>query len=191
LLFQLESILAIAYSLKNESVESASFSAAALRRKQAIELFFWNEKSQFFMDYHFVEKRATEVFSLAGVFPLFFNLATQPQATAIAKKIEADFLKPGGLLTTLNATGQQWDAPNGWAPLQWICYKGLRNYGFDALAEEVKTRWLAFNEQVYIETGKMMEKYNVLNPSTNAGGGEYPNQDGFGWTNGVFLAMLD
>jgi alpha,alpha-trehalase len=191
LLFQLESILATAYSLKNESVESAYFSAVALARKQAIESFFWNEESQFFVDYHFVEKRATEVFSLAGVFPLFFKIATQQQATAIAKKIEADFLKPGGLLTTLHSTGQQWDAPNGWAPLQWICYKGLQNYGFEALAEEIKNRWLAFNEQVYMETGKMMEKYNVLNPSTNAGGGEYPNQDGFGWTNGVFLAMLD
>ncbi|MEO8796173.1 MAG: trehalase family glycosidase [Daejeonella sp.] len=34
-----------------------------------------------------------------------------------------------------------------------------------------------------------MEKYNVLNLDLDAGGGEYPSQDGFGWTNGVYLKM--
>ncbi len=45
------------------------------------------------------------------------------------------------------------------------------------------------NEKVYAETGKMMEKYNVTDLNLLAGGGEYPNQDGFGWTNGVYLGM--
>jgi alpha,alpha-trehalase len=32
----------------------------------------------------------------------------------------------------------------------------------------------------------MMEKYNVMMDTTLiAGGGEYPDQDGFGWTSGV------
>jgi alpha,alpha-trehalase len=35
----------------------------------------------------------------------------------------------------------------------------------------------------------MMEKYNVVDITINAGGGKYPNQDGFGWTNGVYLRM--
>ena len=35
----------------------------------------------------------------------------------------------------------------------------------------------------------MMEKYNVVNSNLDAGGGEYKSQDGFGWTNGVYLAM--
>ena len=34
-----------------------------------------------------------------------------------------------------------------------------------------------------------MEKYNVEDITKEAGGGEYPGQDGFGWTNGVYLAM--
>jgi alpha,alpha-trehalase len=36
----------------------------------------------------------------------------------------------------------------------------------------------------------MMEKYDVVNANKKAGGGEYPTQDGFGWTNGVALALL-
>jgi len=72
-------------------------------------------------------------------------------------------------------------------PLQWMAYKGLKNYGHDKLANEIKNRWMALNEKVYAATGKMMEKYDVANIAAKAGGGEYPNQDGFGWTNGVYL----
>ena len=42
----------------------------------------------------------------------------------------------------------------------------------------------------YRRTGKLMEKYNVVDPSLAAGGGEYPGQDGFGWTNGVLRKLL-
>jgi alpha,alpha-trehalase len=96
------------------------------------------------------------------------------------------------LVTTLNTTGQQWDAPNGWAPLQWIAYKGLKQlpYGHEAFAEKIRQNWMRTNEKVYAATGKMMEKYNVSDTENKAGGGEYPNQDGFGWTNGVYLKFL-
>ena len=43
------------------------------------------------------------------------------------------------------------------------------------------------NENVYQNTGKMLEKYNVENIHLESGGGEYPTQDGFGWSNGVYL----
>jgi alpha,alpha-trehalase len=45
------------------------------------------------------------------------------------------------------------------------------------------------NTKIYEKTGKMTEKYNVYNQDLEAGGGEYPLQDGFGWINGVFLAL--
>jgi alpha,alpha-trehalase len=87
-------------------------------------------------------------------------------------------------------TGEQWDAPNGWAPLQWMTVQGLKNYGFDSLAATGAKRWIQLNTDVYRRTGRLMEKYNVVNTTLEAGGGEYPSQDGFGWTNGVFLALI-
>jgi hypothetical protein len=36
----------------------------------------------------------------------------------------------------------------------------------------------------------MTEKYDVVDLNRRAGGGEYPTQDGFGWTNGVALALV-
>ena len=127
--------------------------------------------------------------TLAAVYPLFFNIATTEQAENVAQHLEAKFLKDGGLQTSLRNTGQQWDAPNGWAPLQWMAYKGLLNYGHMTLAKKISHHWKALNEKTYAATGKMMEKYNVVDLNVNGGGGEYPNQDGFGWTNGVYLAM--
>ncbi len=142
-----------------------------------------------FADYNFVEGKQTEVKSLAMVYPLFFQMADKKQASSVVRSIKENFLKSGGVVTTLVNTGQQWDAPNGWAPLQWMTVKGLDNYGHKTLALDIANRWVAINEKVYKNTGKFVEKYNVEDMSLEAGGGEYPVQDGFGWSNGVYLAM--
>ena len=36
-----------------------------------------------------------------------------------------ELLKFGGIVSSPLATGQQWDSPNGWAPLQWVAIAGL------------------------------------------------------------------
>lgn len=168
---------------------NSTFAALSDQRAQAIQQIFWNEDTGFFHDYDVVAGRKTEAFTLAGVFPLFFKLATPQQATRVHDRLKADFLQPGGWVTTLHQTGQQWDWPNGWAPLQWVVYQALLNYGFVETAREGRNRWMDLNDKVFRATGKMMEKYNVVHAAITTGGGEYPNQDGFGWTNGVYLAM--
>ena len=87
---------------------------------------------------------------------MFFNIATQAQATKVAEILKSKFLQIGGLTTTLAFTGQQWDAPNGWAPLQWMAFKGLLNYSFSDLAHQVKTHWLNANTKIYENTGKIV-----------------------------------
>ena len=107
----------------------------------------------------------------------------------MAARLGREFLKPGGFVTTLIASGQQWDAPNGWPPLEWLAIEGVRRSGRADLADAAAERWLALNRRTYRATGRMTEKYDVVDLSRRAGGGEYPTQDGFGWTNGVALAL--
>jgi alpha,alpha-trehalase len=189
LLWQLETTLGRAYRVSGDAAKAAELARAAERRQQSILATFWSEKDGFFCDYDLRARHPRSNLTLAGVAPLFLQLATPAQAAAVAKVIATRFLRPGGVVTTLRSTGQQWDAPNGWAPLQWMTVHGLANYGHDALAAEIAQRWTALNRAVYQRTGRMMEKYNVEDVSLAAGGGEYPSQDGFGWTNGVYLKL--
>lgn len=189
LLFSLEKTLAKTYHLNGDNTKGELYEQKAEARKKAIQTLFWNKASQFFEDYHYINKSHTTRRSLAGGFPLFLSIASKEQAQGVKESLEKDFLKPGGFVTSLQNTGQQWDAPNGWAPLQWTTIVGLNNYGYTNVAKKATQNWLAISEKVYKNTGKMMEKYNVMDLSLAAGGGEYPNQDGFGWTNGVVLAL--
>ena len=189
LLLNLERTIAEACQLARNLPEGEQFEGIAAGREAAIQKYLWNELEGFYYDYDIVQGRQSKAMTLAGVFPLFFKVATDEQAKAVARTVEENFLMPGGVVTTLEATGQQWDAPNGWAPLQWITIVGLENYGHHELAAEIASRWIQLNSDVFKRTGKLMEKYNVVDTHLEAGGGEYPGQDGFGWTNGVFLAL--
>ena len=162
---------------------------AALKRKSHFDRYFWDEENEFYFDYDWKSEERTGVWSMAGAYPLFTGIASEEQADLVAHTLENKFLKKGGLVSTLHSTGQQWDYPNGWAPLQWVAVQGLMNYGHNPLAKAIAERWLELNESVFNRTGKMMEKYNVCDLSLEAGGGEYPLQDGFGWTNGVAVAL--
>ncbi len=190
LLFYLEKTIAKAYAINNESKKAQNWKQKTTNRKKAIQHYFWNDNTGFYHDYNFIEEKKTPVLSLAGIYPLFFGIAKENQAALCSRMIEKEFLYPGGVVSSNLNTGQQWDAPNGWAPLQWITIQGLRNYGFIELAEKIKRCWIDLNVQVYKRTGKMLEKYNVQDVTLISGGGEYPVQDGFGWTNGVLLKLL-
>jgi alpha,alpha-trehalase len=108
----------------------------------------------------------------------------------VANITRRDLLKAGGIVTTPLDTGQQWDAPNGWAPIQWIAISGLRQYAQNALAEAIACRWMINVDNLYGQTGKLVEKYDVIIVGRGGRGGEYPTQDGFGWTNGVMRKLV-
>ena len=189
LLYYYEQLLEKAYSSMQSLTLSKAYHGKASRRRAAILKYCWSDTENFFFDYQFKKQTTTNKWSLAAVLPLFTGIATKPQSAFVQEHLEQQFLKDGGLLTTPYHTRQQWDAPNGWAPLQYLSIQGLMNYGYDSLAETIAQRWMQVNEKVFENTGKMMEKYNVENINLESGGGEYPSQDGFGWSNGVYLKL--
>ena len=139
-----------------------------------------------YFDYHFPSQRQTDVVSAAMCVPLFVNIASSEQADLVRTTVMNGLLKEGGVVTTLNTTSQQWDAPNGWAPLQLFAVEGLRNYGFEMQAKTIMLRFCKTIEAHFATSNVLLEKYNVVEPNIKAGGGEYDVQLGFGWTNGVY-----
>lgn len=190
LMYFMEQLLAKAYGLNGDDVREAALAKRAYERRRAILTAFWSERDGAFVDYDLTADAPTGRLTLAMTYPLYFGIASEEQAASVAEVLERDFLRPGGLVSTLIDVEQQWDAPNGWAPLQWMAIRGLRDYGHSELAREIAQRWLAGGKRTYARTGKVVEKYNVADTSLLAGGGEYPNQDGFGWSNGIFARII-
>ncbi len=189
LLYHLEKVIGEAASLASEKEQANVYQKLAETRATAIQQILFDQKKGVYVDYIISNQTTSDSLTLAMLYPLFFGLTTPEIADNIAKIIQEKFLHPGGLVATLENSGQQWDAPNGWPPLQWIAVKGLLDYGYKSLSLEITIRYTQLIETVFRNTGKLMEKYNVEDLTLIAGGGEYPVQDGFGWTNGVYLKM--
>lgn len=195
LLYHLEQTISLAYHLKGKEDNAKHYQLLANGRKELIMKYCWDKDRNYFVDYDLKEGSVSSGITLAGLFPLFVKMVSDTiKIRLVIERVKHDFLKEGGLVTTTVNSGEQWDFPNGWAPLQWIGYQACLNYSAEnpqamTLAREIASRWINLNCKVYFETGKMLEKYNVVNTNIPGGGGEYPLQDGFGWTNGVFLKM--
>jgi alpha,alpha-trehalase len=188
LMVHLEQTLAKGYRIKGDAGRSSRLGELADRREAAIRRLMWNKRSGMFTDYAWQKREATLPATAAGLFPLFLNVATSREAQMVAQTVRRELLMPGGVATTLVASGQQWDQPNGWAPLQWIAVVGLRNYHEAQLAETIARSWICENINGYHSSGTLVEKYDLARRDAG-GGGEYAIQVGFGWTNGVLRAL--
>lgn len=163
--------------------------AQAGARQRTVLRVMWDDGLDAFVDYDWRNRRKLAQVTAAPAYPLFANLVDPERAHRIAGTVRKSLLMPHGLATTTEGTGEQWDDPNGWAPLQWIASDGLRRYGEPALAAQIAEAWVAENARVFCKTGKLVEKYNVREAGAGAGG-EYPVQDGFGWTNAVLIKLM-
>ena len=190
LLFGLERAIASGCRESGDRNCAAELTRRAATRRVAMNRYLWDARSGAYLDYDWTHRQRIPRLSAAMLYPLFTRAASATQATAVARSTRQHLLKSGGLITTNIDTGQQWDAPNGWAPLQWIAVAGLDAYGEKPLAEEIACRWTVNVARAYRESGKLVEKYDVVNTGRPGGGGEYPTQDGFGWTNGVTRKLL-
>lgn len=190
LLYGLERAIEAGCRREGDGACAERFAGLAEARRAAIERWLWDAEGARYGDWDAKRAALRPGLTAATAFPLFTGVASVERAATVAQTIEAKLVAPGGLRTTLVDTGEQWDAPNGWAPLQWVAIDGLRRYGRLALADDVAKRFLATAEREYQASGKLVEKYDVetIRPG---GGGEYPLQDGFGWTNGVVRALLE
>jgi alpha,alpha-trehalase len=190
LLWGLENAIAQGCGQAGDAAGAAAYTARAARRRATIDRALWSPALGHYVDFHWRGNTPRHQLTAAALVPLYTGVASQDQADATARVASGGLLARNGLQTTLRRTGQQWDAPNGWAPLQWMGSLGLHRYGHTELAREIASRWVASVHRVYLETGRLLEKYDVMEDQPG-GGGEYETQDGFGWTNGSFVALQD
>lgn len=184
LLYKYETDLAKFSRILNLNNEAAEWDQRSLKRKRLMDNYLWNQQVGMYFDYNFVNKKQSSYYSLASFYPLWAKIASRQQAKMVVNYLPL-FLQRGGLATSNVTSGYQWDFPNGWAPLQWLTIEGLRNYGYHQNAYEIAKRWINLCTLVYLDSGKLYEKYNVVEMNINTAG-RYPSQEGFGWTNAIY-----
>lgn len=189
LLYGTERSLAGWHELAGNDEQAVKYRDRAAKRRALVDRYCWSESEKFYFDYGWIEGEQSGSWTLVAAVPLFTGMANEEQAAGVAAALEERFLEQGGLVTTLTESDEQWDLPNGWAPLQWMAVVGLAGYGYEELATEIGGRWLDLNREVFDRTGQLLEKYDVTGGCGEGGGGEYSLQYGFGWTNGVALAL--
>jgi alpha,alpha-trehalase len=190
LMYGLENAIRSGCHRRSDQACAREFEKRAKKRAAAIDQYLWDDKTGVYYDYQWTQSALITRLSAATLYPLFVGLASPAQAESVGTATARELLKPGGIVTTPWNTGEQWDAPNGWAPIQWIAVDGLRHSHQDSLAERIACRWMVNVGALYSQSGRLVEKYDVATVGHSGGGGEYPTQDGFGWTNGVMRQFI-
>ena len=137
-----EVALSRAFLAAGADITARRYRAIADERARAIRRIFWNEKRGTFTDYLWKERKLSDAVTAAGAYPLYFDIATRDDGAQVASTIRMKLLRPEGIVPTPIISGQQWDSPNGWPPLQWITVQGLRRSGENDLASAIATGWV-------------------------------------------------
>jgi len=192
LLFKAESDLEKMATLLENPQAAAQWRQRAEKRKRIIQTLLWNAQPGMFFDYEFQQKKMSSYEYVTTFYPLWAGIATDAQARAVVKNLHV-FEHEGGLAMSTQDTGVQWDYPYGWAPMQLIAVEGLRRYGFTAEADRISYKFLSMVLANFERDANIREKYNVVTDSSNiqVAEGYRGNIIGFGWTNAVFLELMN
>ncbi|MGH9743071.1 MAG: trehalase family glycosidase [Candidatus Acidiferrum sp.] len=191
LLYKTEKDLEQISAMLGRREESERWGERAEQRKANFQKYLWNGERGLFYDYNFEKQERSTYDYVTTFYPLWAGLATPEQARAVVQNISI-FERPGGLVMSPYETGGQWDYPYAWAPNQLLADEGMRRYGFNKDADRVSLKFLSMVMENFHRDGTIREKYDAVKRSseTQVTAGYNMNIVGFGWTNGVFLALL-
>jgi alpha,alpha-trehalase len=194
LLYRMEMDMAAILTILDQPREASEWFGRAGRRADAINHLMWNAQAGLYFDYNFARRQQSGYRFITTFYPLWAGLATPEQAAGVEGHLPV-FERAGGLQTSDRVTGDQWDAPFGWAPMQVIATEGLRRYGYAAPADRIALKFLSMVSRAYKKHGTILEKYDVAtgkaDPSAGLKFGYQSDEIGFGWTNAAFLLLYE
>jgi alpha,alpha-trehalase len=193
LLFQMEKDLAEVERTLGEPESARQWEKRSQERRKAVDKHLWDAAAGLYFDYNFELKRRRPYEFATTFWPLWVGMASEAQATRVRANL-ARFEAPGGVLTSTTVSGNQWDAPFGWAPLQLAAVNGLRRYGYHEDADRLARKFVELVVKEFEEHGTIVEKYDVQRRESDVSAGirfgYSSNEIGFGWTNAAFVELL-
>jgi alpha,alpha-trehalase len=193
LLYQMELDLAEIQAALGDPEAAKGWRQRADERRQKIDRYLWDPQAGLYLDYNFQTGQRRHYEFATTFYPLWAGIASAQQAARVVEALPR-FEAPGGLLTSTRTTGNQWDAPFGWAPLQLLAVQGLRRYGYDDDADRLARKFVALVVKEFEEHGGIVEKYDVRRCESDVSAdihfGYASNEVGFGWTNAAVVELL-
>ena len=194
LLYTMEMQMVDILNALGRKADTNEWQRRANQRAARINQLMWDTGDGLYYDYNFVTKTRRRYPFLTTFYPLWAGIATKEQAGRVEKNLTR-FERSGGLQTSTYVSGNQWDSPFGWAPLQMIAVDGLRRYGYTDDAERIAMEFLGLVRHEFLNQGYIVEKYDVVHRGSNVAKnihfGYSANQAGFGWTNAAFTELND
>ncbi|TQD96418.1 hypothetical protein C1H46_017913 [Malus baccata] len=187
----MEHDIAFLAKVTGDSKISERFLKASEARHKAIKAVFWDAKKGQWLDYWLNRNTCNEEdhtweacnqnqnvyasnFVPLWLEPFYSDASVVEKVTKSLRS--SGLIYPAGIATSLTNSTQQWDFPNGWAPLQHMIVEGLLNSGLEeakSTAEDIAVRWIRTNYVAFQKTHTMHEKYDVRECGATGGGGEY------------------
>jgi alpha,alpha-trehalase len=140
LLYIMETDMAAIQTELGRGREAGAWKERAAKRAGLVNKLMWDDRAGLYFDYDFTHHQRRNYPFLTTFYPLWAGIATPAQAARVQKNLPL-FEQAGGLQTSTNRSGNQWDAPFGWAPLESIAVQGLRQYGFAADANRISQKF--------------------------------------------------
>jgi alpha,alpha-trehalase len=194
LLCRMETDTAAIMAVLDRPREAQLWSHRAAQRAERVNRLMWNDREGLYFDYNFIHHRQSNYHFLTTFYPLWAGIASPEQAEKVRANLPV-FERTGGLQTSDHITGDQWDAPFGWAPLHIMAVEGLRRYGFSNDADRISRKFIAMVIRDFREHGTIKEKYDVVTAKSDLGAGLRfgygSNEAGFGWTNAAVVLFAD
>ena len=194
LLYVMEMQTAEIMKILERGADAEPWLKRAADRAAAMNRLMWDDLNGRYSDYDFATKKLRDYPFLTTFYPMWAGVASKEQAARLVKMLPL-FERDGGLQTSTHVSGNQWDAPFGWAPLELIACQGLRKYGYNEDADRISMKWLSLIRDQYRAHGFIVEKYDVVHGGKDVSGqiqfGYRTNEVGFGWTNTSFTVLYD
>jgi alpha,alpha-trehalase len=191
-LFRYEQDLADLSAMLGRGQDAAAWRARAASRRELVNRYLWVASEGLYRDLDLRTGRPLQSAprALSAFVPLWAGLADARQAARMVAHLPL-FEHDHGLAATEPgwADGDQHSYPTGWAYSHWYVADGLLRAGYRDDAVRIALKWLRLAAAKLDQAGGLLERYNVVDPDGPTPG-RYPPQRGFGWTNGVFAALL-
>lgn len=159
-------LLADFYEMLNNRNKAQFYRNIAKKWRKAVTDVLWHEDIGAWLDYDISNSMVRDYFYPSNIAPLWTGCYDEKEKKKIARLVlkylnNEEVLLLGGIPTSVEHSGEQWDYPNSWPPLQHIMIVGLNNTNDESAqryAFELAQKWVRSNYKGYLETEAMFEK---------------------------------